>query len=73
MLPAEREWVRGLADAIRPYAATDGSYVNGVTDFEGADTVSGAYGAKYARLLEVKAKYDPRNLFHGNADLTPVG
>ena len=73
MFPAEREWVRSLAEALRPYAAQDGSYVNGLTDFD-PDQVRQAYGAqKFARLVEIKAAYDPGNLFHGNADLSPPG
>jgi FAD/FMN-containing dehydrogenase len=73
MFPAEREWVRSLAEALRPYAAQDGSYVNGLTDFD-PDQVRQAYGAqKFARLVEIKASYDPDNLFHGNADLSPPG
>ncbi len=67
MFEAERAWVRSMADALSPYAARDGSYVNGSTDF---DEVSAAYGAaKFARLVELKAKYDPTDLLHGNARL----
>jgi FAD/FMN-containing dehydrogenase len=70
MLPAERAWVRSMAEALRPYAARDGSYVNGSADFDGSDRVRAAYGArKFARLVELKAKYDPGNLFHSNADI----
>ncbi len=60
MMPAERAWVRSIAEAMRPYAASDGSYVNGSTDFDDVDPVAAAYGAtKFARLVELKAKYDP--------------
>jgi FAD/FMN-containing dehydrogenase len=72
MLPAERRWVRSMADALRPYALED-TYVNAVTDYD-SDEVERAYGAqKFARLLAIKATYDPENLFHGSADLTPIG
>jgi hypothetical protein len=68
MFEAEREWVRSLAESLRPYAASDGSYVNGSSEF---DEVSDAYGAsKFARLVELKAKYDPTDLLHGNARVT---
>jgi FAD/FMN-containing dehydrogenase len=74
MFPGERAWVRSMADALRPFAARDGAYVNGIAEFDGDDSVTAAYGAqKYARLLEVKATYDPTNLFHSSADLVPVG
>jgi FAD/FMN-containing dehydrogenase len=68
MFPAERAWVRSMAEALRPYAAKDGSYVNGSADFDGTDRVQAAYGAeKFARLVELKSTYDPGNLFQSNA------
>jgi hypothetical protein len=74
MVPAERAWVRSMADALRPYAARDGSYVNASSEFEDFDPVEAAYGVdKFARLLELKAKYDPDNLFRGNATIAPIG
>ena len=74
MFPAERAWVRSTAEALRPYAAGDGSYVNGSFEFDELDPVQAAYGAaKFARLVELKAKYDPADLLHGNARVAPVG
>jgi FAD/FMN-containing dehydrogenase len=71
MLPAEREWVRGMAGALAPLAS-DGVYVNSATDFDADNPVEAAYGAeKYARLVEIKTSYDPGNLFHSNADIAP--
>jgi FAD/FMN-containing dehydrogenase len=68
MFPAERAWVRSMAEALRPYAAQDGSYVNGSADFDGTDRVQAAYGAeKFARLVELKSTYDPGNLFQSSA------
>ena len=70
MFAAERDWVRSIAEAIRPYAASDGSYVNGSTEF---DAVVDAYGAaKFPRLVELKAKYDPTDLLHGNTRVSSV-
>jgi GNAT superfamily N-acetyltransferase len=70
MLAAERDWVRSIAEAMSPYAAGDGSYVNGSTEF---DAVVDAYGAaKFPRLVELKAKYDPTDLLHGNARVAPL-
>jgi hypothetical protein len=71
LFDAERAWVRSIAAAMRPYAASDGSYVNGSSDF---DAVVDAYGAaKFPRLVELKAKYDPTDLLHGNARVAPTG
>ncbi len=71
MLPGERDWARAIAGALAPYAAADGSYVNGSSDF---DAVGDAYGAaKFARLVELKATYDPTDLLHGNARVALLG
>jgi FAD/FMN-containing dehydrogenase len=48
-----------------------GNYVN-VMDREGNDSVRRAYGANYARLQQVKAKYDPHNLFALNQNIRPA-
>jgi hypothetical protein len=38
----------------------------------GADRVSEAYGANYPRLVHLKEKYDPTNLFRVNHNIRPV-
>ncbi len=59
---------RGFADAMRPHA-TGASYLNFTPD---ADRVRSAYGAdKYQRLVALKNKYDPDNLFRLNQNITP--
>ncbi len=61
MLPGEREWVRSMADALRPSAADDGLYVNGMTDFDARSSVEMAYGPeKYARLRGDQVEVRPR-------------
>jgi hypothetical protein len=71
-LAAERRWVRGFWEALRPHAIGSGDgYVNGTSDYSGR-RVRGSYGAaKYGRLAAIKAEYDPDNLFHLNANITP--
>ena len=37
-----------------------------------ADRVEMAYGANYARLAEIKRRYDPDNLFRMNQNVKPM-
>ncbi len=73
LLAADREWVRGLWDALRPHAiGAGGGYVNGTVEF-GEDRLRGIYGpAKYDRLAQIKGVYDPANLFHLNGNIKPL-
>jgi FAD/FMN-containing dehydrogenase len=71
--PAEDEanlaWARSLRDAMQPFA-TGGTYVNflGVGDARVRD----AYDAeRYARLVELKRRWDPTNAFHLNQNIAP--
>jgi FAD/FMN-containing dehydrogenase len=62
-------WTRDLFSATAPHA-TGGVYVNFMPQDE-TDRVEGAYGSNYERLLALKAKYDPGNLFQLNQNLRP--
>jgi hypothetical protein len=62
-------WCRELFYAATPFA-TGGVYVNFMTGEEG-DRVQRAYGDSYGRLVELKKKYDPTNLFHFNQNIRP--
>jgi hypothetical protein len=71
-LAADRDWVRSIWSALRPFAPHIGSYVNFMTDYD-QDRVRASYGPdKYARLSRIKAQYDPGNLLHRNANITPA-
>jgi FAD/FMN-containing dehydrogenase len=71
-LAAERDWARSFWDALRPHATGLESYVNGMAEFE-EDRVRAAYGgAKYELLAQIKAEYDPENVFHRNANIKPT-
>jgi FAD/FMN-containing dehydrogenase len=67
----DRAWVRDWFDALAPHS-TAGAYVNFMGD-EGAERVRTAYGeAKYRRLAELKARYDPNNLLRVNQNIKPT-
>ena len=63
-------WARGLFDAAAPFA-TGGVYVNFLTQEE-QDRVRAAYGENYDRLVTLKNKYDPGNLFRVNQNIAPT-
>ena len=71
--PANNErmirWARDYWLALHPYSA-GGGYVNMMMD-EGSETVQAAYRDNYTRLAQLKAKYDPGNLFHVNQNIRP--
>jgi FAD/FMN-containing dehydrogenase len=63
------EWARGVFAGTAPFASA-GAYVNFMTGEEG-DRVAAAYGTNYARLKEIKKRYDPENVFHINQNIKP--
>ena len=63
-------WAKDYWLALHAYSA-GGAYVNMVMD-EGEDLVKAAYGNNYARLAQIKATYDPKNLFHINQNIKPA-
>jgi hypothetical protein len=63
-------WVREYYDALRPYSE-EGGYVNFMPP-EDQDRVAVNYGDHYARLVEIKSRYDPSNLFHLNQNIKPI-
>jgi FAD/FMN-containing dehydrogenase len=65
-------WVRDSWTDVTPFS-TGGTYVNFLTGEEGEDRVRAAYGKNYDRLVEVKSKYDPDNLFKVNQNIRPGG
>jgi FAD/FMN-containing dehydrogenase len=62
-------WCRDLWNAMAPHA-TGEAYVNFMTEDDGG-RVESAYGSSYARLVELKNRYDPGNLFRMNQNIKP--
>ncbi len=65
------EWARNLHEAMAPYA-TGGVYVN-LLGTDEQDRVPTAYGGNYDRLVELKGRWDPENLFRMNHNIKPPG
>jgi FAD/FMN-containing dehydrogenase len=63
------KWVRDYSEAIAPYSE-EGGYIN-FMDADDNKRVRANYGANYARLVDVKRKYDPDNLFKVNQNIAP--
>jgi FAD/FMN-containing dehydrogenase len=67
---SETAWARAFLDALQPHRA--GVYVNFLDSDDDPSRVREAYGDDtYRRLAEVKAKYDPENVFHNNKNIQP--
>jgi FAD/FMN-containing dehydrogenase len=64
-------WADAFWAAVRPFS-TGSSYINFMTEDEDQGRVRAAYGDKvYTRLRELKASYDPGNLFRGAKNIPP--
>jgi FAD/FMN-containing dehydrogenase len=65
------EWARAAWRDLRRFS-TGGTYINFLTEEEGGDRIRAAYGSNFDRLAELKAKWDPGNLFRQNKNIAPV-
>jgi len=61
-------WVEATRDQLQPFA--HGVYVNQLGDTSD-QLVRAAYGPNYARLVEIKKKYDPDNVLRLNQNIKP--
>lgn len=68
--PRNIKWAKDFWQAVHPYSS-GGAYVNMMMD-EGMERVKMVYGGNYARLAQIKARYDPGNLFHVNQNIKPA-
>jgi hypothetical protein len=67
---AHIKWAREAWNVMRRFS-TGGVYANNLGD-EGADRVEAAYGENYQKLVALKIKYDPSNLFRSNQNIPPA-
>jgi FAD/FMN-containing dehydrogenase len=70
---ANIRWAREVAEAMLPFT-TGSDYVNhiGLETEEGSERIKAAFGANYDRLVVLKNKYDPTNLFRDNQNIKPT-
>jgi FAD/FMN-containing dehydrogenase len=66
-----KRWTIDYWEALHPFSA-GGAYVNFLGEGEGQDRVRATYGQNYARLAQVKARYDPDNFFRVNQNILPA-
>jgi FAD/FMN-containing dehydrogenase len=66
------QWVLSAMHAMQPFALAR-VYVNYLDADEGSERVRAAYGANYSRLVALKNRYDPTNLFCLNHNIVPSG
>ncbi|SFC85850.1 FAD-binding oxidoreductase [Tropicimonas isoalkanivorans] len=64
-----KAWVRDYADAIAPYSEA-GGYIN-FMDADDSGRTTANFGANHDRLVQIKRKYDPDNVFHLNQNIVP--
>jgi FAD/FMN-containing dehydrogenase len=63
-------WTRETFAALKPHFGT-GRWLNYLGDDQADDAIRAAYGPNYDRLVDVKRRYDPGNVFHLNHNIVP--
>jgi FAD/FMN-containing dehydrogenase len=66
---ANVDWVRGYYEATAPHSE-EGGYVNFMSD-DDQSRIEANYKGNYARLVDVKRKWDPANVFRVNQNIRP--
>lgn len=69
--PEQMAWIREFYEALQAHSV-GGAYINYV-DADEAERMAAIYGGGYERLAQIKAKYDPENLFRINHNIVPAG
>ena len=65
------EWARQAWSDLKAFS-TGGTYINFLTADEGPERTAAAFGKGLQRLAEIKAKWDPQNVFRTNRNISPV-
>jgi FAD/FMN-containing dehydrogenase len=65
-----RDWTVKYWEDLHPHSM-GGAYVNFMMD-EGEDRVRATYRGHYDRLAQIKAQYDPENVFRVNQNIRPA-
>jgi hypothetical protein len=64
------EWTKSYWNAVHPFNL-EGAYPNFMMDDEGEARLRQTYGENYMRLVTIKQKYDPQNVFRVNQNIKP--
>jgi FAD/FMN-containing dehydrogenase len=68
---SETDWAKAFLQALQHHRA--GVYINFLDADDDSSRVREAYGDDtYLRLTEIKAEYDPENVFHNNKNIQPA-
>jgi FAD/FMN-containing dehydrogenase len=68
---ANIEWAREAWNDMKSFS-TGGTYINFLTEDEGPERITAALGKGLQRLAEIKAKWDPENVFRTNRNIKPA-
>ena len=68
---ANIEWARAAWNDMKSFS-TGGNYINFLTEDESPERIEAALGQGLRRLAEIKAKWDPENVFRTNRNIKPA-
>lgn len=71
VLATDKQWARQTWKTLEPLSSNPAGYINFMAE-PSEELIRRSYGAKYARLAALKAKYDPGNVLHRNANIKPA-
>ena len=66
-----RHWIQTAWQRLHPYS-TGATYINFQAADEDQERIRATYGANFDRLVQIKQRYDPDNLFRANRNIPPV-